>query len=85
MSNFITRYKICALDTGTGLKDLPKDNVFYETFEEAEEKCQEYLRNSSAGAFVIFQSCAIVKVDRQPLITYWMDHEDGCAREIGRA
>jgi len=73
---YIERYKIHGYDTVTGLSTSANDNVFYETFEKAHEKCQQYLTTGGYGngknatLFVIFKTYAIVQLERVPTVTY---------------
>jgi hypothetical protein len=81
---YIERYKIHAYDTVTGLRSSSNNNVFYETFGEAHNKCKEYLRtqqNSPVDAYVIMKTYAIVQRAAVPTVAYQL-MQDGKVLEI---
>lgn len=69
--NAAVKYKIHAITSVNGLGRSVNNNVFYDTFAEAEEKCHEYLlKDPRCDGFVIMKTCAIIKRQIAPTTTY---------------
>lgn len=77
------RYKIHAVNSVNGVGRSANNNVFYETYEEAEARVQEYLSRgeTSHGGFVIMKTIAIFKPIQAPIATY-MVRDSGLIEEL---
>ena len=72
----LIKYKIHAIDTVAGSRRSANNSVFYDTYEEAEAKCKEYLRKGDCGGFVIMKTYTIVKPATAPVRVYGVMADD---------
>jgi len=76
------KFKIHAITSVNGVGRSANNNVFYDTFEQAEAKCQEYLRkDTGCEGFVIMTTCAIIKRQVAPTSTFLV-RESGMIEEV---
>jgi len=77
------KYKIHSLTSVGGVAKSANNNVFYNSYEEAADKCREYLRQpSSCDGYVIMKTCAVIERASTPVAEYILvdggiEHEEG--------
>lgn len=81
----LIKYKIHAIDTVRGNRTGANNSVFYDTYEEAEKKCKEYLKrggDSYSLGFVIMKTYTIVKPVTVPPVKVYSVMADGNIQEL---
>ena len=83
MLESLVKYKIHGINSVSGAGRSANNNVFYDTYEAAYEKCLQYMRSSNSpdNGFVIMKTCAIVKHNEPPVSTYVV-RDSGQIKEI---
>lgn len=71
------KYKIHAINSVNGVGRSANNNVFYDTFQEAETKVHEYLAKGDCQGFVIMRTIAIYKQQQAPITTYVVKEAGG--------
>lgn len=72
----LVKYKIHAIDTVAGNRRSANNSVFYDTYDEALAKCQEYLRRGDCVGFVIMKTFGIVRLADPPIREYGVMADD---------
>lgn len=72
----LVKYKIHAIETVAGSRRSANNSVFYDTYEQAEAKCREYLRRGDCTGFVIMKTFGIVRIADPPIRVYGVMADD---------
>jgi hypothetical protein len=66
------KYKIHAVNSVNGVGRSANNNVFYDTYAEAYDRCMQYMAKGEVqcGGFVIMKTCAIFRFNTPPISVY---------------
>lgn len=74
----LIKYKIHGVPSVAGESHSANNNVFYDTLDEAIDKCCSYMSKTNAPArgFVIMKTCAVIKPVEAPVKVFHLGADD---------